>query len=469
MEKTTFVFHTGLDTIGAVILEVRYGNDRVFFEAGTAYNPSFDMFDSKVALRKSMISDFLWVNELPRINGIYRKEDIENYDIKPASWFKGRQAFFITHLHLDHMRMMGMIDPSVDVYLTKQAQSIELALEEVCKGVEHIRNNYLDIPDEVTIGQIHVKKFIINDDSYQDLSFYIETPDLHMHYTGDVFAYGKYQINLRKEIEYITNRKVDLLVCEGTQFWGELPVEKYNKKHQLEEDPNTMLTKEDFDAYNIELLSNYEGLVVLNYYEREMSDVMDYERFAKQANREIVYEPFSAHIINKFFHKSVKIMLPDNNSIHQPCMKEILTNNVVITKEEVMTNPRKYIVQNTYPNLLELLDYRNMKTMYLHHSGTPLGDFDPAMKTLMNIVKHCNFDYVSSKRKDGRIFNSHAAIEQLLGYIDLVNPSLLIPCHSANRKAYAMNLERPYYWANLKEVYTYNKEKNTLEVIDYEK
>ena len=129
--RTTITFHSGLDTIGGVVMEVRYGNDRAFFEAGTAYNPGFDMFDGHVNLRKNFIADYLWINEIPKINGIYRKEDIQDrYPelISAEDYSIDNQAFYITHMHLDHMRMMAMISPLVTVYLSTPAQKLEKAL-----------------------------------------------------------------------------------------------------------------------------------------------------------------------------------------------------------------------------------------------------------------------------------------------------------------------------------------------------
>ena len=137
--RTSIVFYSGLDSIGGVIMEVRYGNSRVFFEAGTAYNPGFDMFDGQIRLRRNFISDYLWVGEIPMIDGIYRRQDIERYPGLTAAedWKEGPQAFFITHLHLDHMRMMGMIAPEVTVYLSQPAQKLEKALEEVLMVLQY--------------------------------------------------------------------------------------------------------------------------------------------------------------------------------------------------------------------------------------------------------------------------------------------------------------------------------------------
>ena len=77
-------FYQGLDTIGGVILEIKCGNDRAFFEAGRTYNPSFDIFDGHVDKRKNFVSDYLWLNDIPRIDYIYRKEDIVNTELKSA-------------------------------------------------------------------------------------------------------------------------------------------------------------------------------------------------------------------------------------------------------------------------------------------------------------------------------------------------------------------------------------------------
>ena len=472
-DRTTITFHSGLDTIGGVVMEIRYNNDRAFFEAGTSYNPAFDMFDGTVNTRKNFISDYLWLNEIPMIDGIYRKEDIQNYpDLIAAEDFPiDNQAFFITHMHLDHMRMMGMIDPSVTVYLSAPAQKLEQGLEEVNEGVETIRGmHYTDMADETDVGAIHVKRFIINDDSYQDYSFYIETPDLKFHHTGDVFVYGKYRDNLLKEIEYLKNKKIDILSCEGTRFFSNLKPEDF-KDHKIVpsfEPKDGLITKDELDRRITKMMKGFDGLVFFNYYEREMSDVMNFTEYAKEANRTIVYEPESAHIINRFFERPVTVMVPDTYKEEPEYLKEILEYNTVITKEEILKNPRKYLVQHTYPNMLELFDYKNTKTLYLHHSGIPLGDFDPKLKRMRAIIEECNMEYHKTYFYEDGYFSPHAETFQILAYINMVNARLLIPCHSSNRKAMIANLECPYYYCNLKETYIYNRERNTLEVVDHE-
>lgn len=470
--KTTITFHSGLDTIGGVVMEVRYGNDRAFFEAGTAYNPAFDIFDGKVKLRKNFIEDYLWINEIPYINGIYRKEDIQNRypDLICAKDFEiDHQAFFITHLHLDHMRMMGMIDPSVTVYLSKPAQIIEKALEDVGQGVESIRGfHYTDMEDEMDVGKIHIRRFILNDDSYQDYSFYIETPDLKMHHTGDVFVYGKYEANILKEIEYLNEKKIDILFCEGTRFFSNLKEEDMKDLIPSFKPKDNMISFDRMKERIIETINSHSEIILFNYYEREMSDVLLFNEVSNKTGRILVYEPESAHVVNEFFHTPVTVMVPDTYEEEPAYLGDILSYNKVITKQEVLKEPDKYLIQNTYPNILELFDYRNMNALYLRHSGVPLGDYDPKYANMMNIIRSCNIEYKETYFGEDGYFSPHAETWQIVAYINMVNAKLTVPCHSNNRKALEAALKVPYFHAQEKITYVYDRENNTLKEADHE-
>lgn len=465
MNRTKIRFYQGLDTIGGVILEIKYGKDRAFFEAGMVFNPSFDMFDSKVNKRKQFISDYLWTNDLPQIDGIYREQDIVNTNLKSAKDYEGKQAFFISHLHLDHMKMMGMIDPSIPVYISKNAQIIESALEDVGQGVDTIRSNYNDMQEDTQIGDIKVHRFILNDDSYQDYSFYIQTPDLKIHFTSDIFVYGKYFNNIKDEIKYINDTGVDILIPEGTTFWGDVDKDIVVEPTYT---PNDLLTKDDTDKRLIDLIKQTDGLVVFNHYEREMSDVMDLLNYAQLSSRTLVFEPEAAYIANKFFNNKFNIIIPDTYRYKPKYLDEIITKSNVISKNDIINNPNKYLLHNSYQNILELIDYKNLNTLYLHISGTPIGAFDPKFKNMMTILDSLGFKYHNrSDFDDNKYFSSHATREQLLQYLSEVKCKLIVPCHSANRIAYMNNIHYPKFYAQNNITYEYDEINNTLKESTY--
>ena len=168
MEKpvTKFVMYSGLRTIGGVVASVTYGKDRVIFEFGSAYEPSTAVFDAIVEPRtENRVRDLLKIGILPRIDGMYRRQDLGGYPLISAEESDLNTAVFITHLHLDHMALIGTVAPEIPVYMHHNAQVIERALEATGKGVQTLERGYTDlIPNApVQVGQLQVLPMLCKD------------------------------------------------------------------------------------------------------------------------------------------------------------------------------------------------------------------------------------------------------------------------------------------------------------------
>lgn len=467
--KTKLTFYSGLETIGGVVMEIRYQNSRVIMEIGSTFNPEFNLYDGNVNKRNSYIKDGIWLNSIPKIDGLYAKKDIKDLDLLSAEESTIQTSIFITHLHLDHMKNMGIISGDVDVYLSKNAQIIEQALEDVGDGVYSKRNYYLDIPEEINIGDIYIKSFCLNPNSYQEYSFYIETPDLKLHYTGDISVNGICGPNIIKEAQFLREKEIDILVCEGTSFlpsWLKKTT-KYEKEIFPSYEPvKGVITEERLLERTQQLIDSYNGLILFNYYEREMCHAQNWLNFAKNSGRTLVFEPKSAYILNRFFNQGYKVMIPDTykENNYPQYLKQVINENTLVDKQEIMANPNNYLVQNTYENILELLDYRNIKTMYLHHSGEPLGNYDPQFKNLKMILNKANITYQHIYEGEDGEFFSHAIANQILWYINEVNAKLLIPSHCPQRRLLAESSKANYYLCKENETYVYNHHTKQLEV-----
>ena len=82
---------------------------------------------------------------MPRVEGLYRREDLFDLPLTSAEDSPWNTAVFITHLHLDHMAYMGAVAPEIPVYLHPAAQKIEAALEATGRGVPTVGRNYQDL------------------------------------------------------------------------------------------------------------------------------------------------------------------------------------------------------------------------------------------------------------------------------------------------------------------------------------
>jgi ribonuclease J len=170
--KTEFVMYSGLYTIGGVNASLTYGKDRVVFEFGSAYDPKTNVFDGTVEKRdKNWVRDMLRLGSLPRIDGIYRREDLmDEPGIMPAEDSPYNTAIFITHLHLDHMGHIGTVAPKIPIYMHRKAQILERALEDTGEGVDTLDRDYTDlIPGTpVQVGAIEVYPLLVREDIYCD-------------------------------------------------------------------------------------------------------------------------------------------------------------------------------------------------------------------------------------------------------------------------------------------------------------
>lgn len=466
--RTEITFYGGLNTIGGVVMSIVYGHERVLLEIGTAYNPATDMFDGTVQNRiDHYLYDELKLKRAPWVDGIYSKKHLKDLALESCEDSSLHTSIFITHMHLDHMSCMGLVGDEVDVYLSEPAKRLEKALETVEKGVKTLRTvgyKTLDPHHTYVLGDIKLKPYLLNDKSYQDYSFYVETPDLKLHYTGDLLLHGDYAEKVFEEMEEIKNKKVDVLVCDCTTFMDSTMEMIYGNPNAVVEGkkelPEGMLNKSMVDDALCEQLASKKGLCVFNFYEREMEDVLKFNVMAKKTNRTIAYEPETAYLIWKFFNQPVHVYVPDYDGYDTSWFKELIHANPVVSKKEIYTAPQTYLIQTTYSHIMELFDLPNHDACYLHSGGTPIGAYDPAYANMLRIIEMAGFTHINFFMNN---YFTHAYPPQAKYYVDQVNAKVLIPTHGYNpermqapagRKRLLPELGKTYYFdgENMKEV-----------------
>ena len=442
--KTKFTMHTGLYTIGGVVCSVQYGKDRVIFEMGSAYSPVTDVYDGIVLPRsKAWVRDAIRVEKIPPIHGLYRKEDLDGFmDLVPAEESDLNTAVFITHIHLDHMAGMGMIAPQIPVYLHKNGEIIERALEATGEGVPTLDREYLPFEDGelITVGEITLLPIMTSSRSYKQFGFFITTPDGTIHWTGDFSLHGEDTDLAIREMEFLKAENVDVLLCDTTAFMDEVLLQMYDTTDPTKilpsrEVPPGMLDSNDVNEKLFAILQEQKGLCVFNYYQREMDEAMRFIEWAEQVNRICVFEPDCAYIVYKFYQIKPNIFIPDSErypedpGLQPEWFKELLKNSTVVSPEEIKANPAGYLLQNSYRHILELFDLPAKEGAYLHADGIPIGAFDPAYENLLRIINRTDFKYVTFFCKN---YFGHGYPPQVKYFVDEVDPKVLIPCHGFN-------------------------------------
>ncbi|MCL2008091.1 MAG: hypothetical protein FWG77_08405 [Treponema sp.] len=473
MSKTKIVFYSGIHTIGGVVMSIQYGKDRVILEMGSAYEPATAVYDGTVLKRsRNFLKDSLILSHVPAIPGLYRKEDLLDYPLLSAEECDLNTGVFITHLHLDHMACMGLVSDLVPVYLSDAAWKLERALNDIGQGVVSVRNSYTNFNDKkpIKIGEIEVIPFLLrSQDSYEDYSFYVKTPDMKLHYTGDLQLHGEEEENIVtiKEMEYIRDEKIDVLVCETTSFMDEIMKMIYGSTDAeiigSLETPKGMLDIPAVSEGLFSFLKEKKGAAVVNFYEREIGSVLEFTRRAEECKRLFIMEPETGYLVYKFLDVKPNVYVPDAPhftvpGLQEPWFKTLLDNCKIITIDDIKNNPGKYLVQNSYKYILELLDFPE-GTAYLHAEGIPIGAFDPAYQNLMRVIKFTKADYITYFSKN---YFSHSYPNQVKYYVDTIDPKVLVPSHGFNPERLKAPKGRSQLIPVLNKVYVYDGDKGIL-------
>ncbi len=443
--NTELTFYAGIHTIGGVVLSIVHGGHRVLLEIGTAYEPKTDVYDGFVRPRlRGQLRDELLLGRAPLVDGLYSRADMGDFSgLKSAEETALHTAAFVSHLHLDHMSCMGLLSDRVDVYLSEPAQRIEAALETTGLGSPSLRSApYLPLYDRQTVcvGEIRVTPFLLCAASYQDWSFYVETPDLTLHYTGDLMMHGDYRDAVLAEMAWVAARKPDILVCEATTFMDSTLRMVYGRTDAAvapsAEVPEGMLDKCGLDRELEKLLEAQRGLCVINFYQREMADAAAFREMARRCGRTLALEPETAYVAWRFFGEPVHVYIPDNErfapggrAAGAAWYRDLLANNPTVTLEQLRAAPQAYVVQNSYENLLELFSLPDAQGSYLHAGGAPIGAYDPRYQNLLRVLERTAFRYVTFFAEN---YFSHAYPCQVKYYVDQIDPRVLIPSHSEN-------------------------------------
>lgn len=427
---TKIRFWKGLRTIGGTIVSVEYENDRLVFDFGLNYSPA-DSFSSTVKMRDSaLVEDYINLDIIPAIDGIYSRKALRNLtNIIPAEEDERNTAVVISHLHLDHIGAMELVSSNIPVYLTEESLKLFEALEEVGEGVDSKRDYKTCRYDEtINIGAfIKVIPVPLDHDIMGACGFFIQTPDLKIVYSGDLRLHGKHPERTMDFVSRAHDLGPNVLIMEGTMIDGERKSREVKPSSALKGINTEEQVKENFKNKFIKT----SGLIIVNFSERNVERVVDIIDAAKECSRKAVLEPETAYLISQLterrdfsIYKSEEMEMKLTEGDAPGWLHNISRNYELLAYHEINMSPKDYILQNSFKNLMELLDLNLTKGIYIHSNAQPLGAYDPDYQKLQEFLKRLevNYEYVGT--------SGHAYHSNLKYIIDEIKPEILIPLHS---------------------------------------
>lgn len=404
-KKTKIKFHNGMRTIGGTIIEIIYEDSHLFFDFGSEYNPS-------APVQPTDLQGLLDEKLVPYVENIFDPSiPLKGYASSKDEY--KNTAVFLSHVHLDHSKIINYLNPNVPLYTLEGTKSLLNTL--------NINNDFLFPFDEpkayntrpiigvkdnevVEVGAIKVKVMPVDHDAYGASGLLIQTPDLTIAYTGDIRFHG---YRVQDTLDFAkASENCDVLIIEGVSVsFREFDEEE--TEDEITDEP--MLT----DCINKLVKENPNKQITFNYY---ISNVERAYNIIKTNPRKVVLSAYYAYVVKEATGlQSYYYQLDDKDYGLDPAYK--------VDFKTLLEDEREYFWQ-LEGKALDYLEDMKKGGIYIHSNAAPMIESDPAYKPFIDRFAACEIEFVKLA------CSGHAHPNDLMRLINLIKPKLLVPIHS---------------------------------------
>jgi ribonuclease J len=390
---TTLRFFGGVGSIGSSKVEVAEAGWRALFDLGPLIPGRDGLLRPPVRSRPgSGLRDQIRVGEAPAIPFLYRPEALAGLDVEGGA--DGRSALFISHCHIDHMGLIGWVDPAVPIYASPETIAMVDALEVAGLGLDGGRPTLRPMAEGevVQVGPLRVRRYPVDHDVAGASGYAIETEDGLVAYTGDFRLHGRHP-----ELTWAFAQAVagaEALVTEGTtlSFGGRGGVRR----------------EADCDRAFDRALGETPGLVMVTLYPRNIERVQAFLAIAAAHGRTILWPPAMGAFLRAFGLEGI-----------------VDFGSEGADASAVSAAPDRFVVQIEVEHLADLLDLPvGPGSVLCHANGEPLGPFQPTWDVLQDWLRYTATPF----RQIGA--GGHADPDDLHHFVETVAPETVYPLHT---------------------------------------
>ena len=409
---TKITFYKGLRVIGGTFVSVETDRAVCMFDFGFTVS---DRADESIRLRPDHIpQDYVRAGMLPAADGIYEPQAAADLGLVPYGETEKPHFFLISHMHIDHMGGLDMLDPRIPVYMTEESETLyrRLAAQSDLTFREH--PSCIGVPDgqSFSVEDITVQVLPIDHDCVGACGFLIRTPDGSICYTGDYRFHGYHPD--RTTAFARACRGADVLITEGVTVSFE-DVDMLS----LEAPDPTDRTETDLLDETATFCAGAPGLVVINPYNRNVERIHRLaERLARQ-DRRLVLDAVQADYLAAFYPQDPLYIYAET-----VCGHPVPKRAMCIDRDELLRRPEAYVLQLDYRDFYELYDLNPVVSGYLHMDGAPLGAYDPSYSKMLLQLEALDVPFHSLG------LGGHARPYYLKQMVDTIAPGVLVPLHS---------------------------------------
>jgi ribonuclease J len=293
------------------------------------------------------------------------------------------------------------------------------------------------------IGDFTIKSAPVDHSLPGASAFLLENNGETVVYTGDLRFHGRKPEITKKFVKEAKKSNPKVLISEGTRI----------------DNPSTE-TEEDIEINAKNLISDFKGLVIVNFPIRDIDRLLTFYKVAKDTDRTLVVNLKQAYLLKLFSGKDypeledVEVYIPKRgwgligtdsfvcydgewlcssnidpnhkSSDYKNWEKEFIESGNSINYKDIQEEPQKYIFRCDFFELKELIDIKPVNSIYIKSVTEP---FDEEMefdeRRVENWLDHFNLLPVHKMHVSG-----HASGPELLDMIREIQPEILYPVHT---------------------------------------
>ena len=331
----------------------------------------------------------------------------------------------LSHAHMDHYGLAGMLPQDIPVYCGHaSADLMELTSRISLHNMQPVAPQFYKNREPFSIGPFSITPYLMDHSAFDSYGFLICAGGKNLFYTGDFRAHGRKAKTFDFLIKNTPN--VDILIMEGTMVGS--------RSDEL------ALTEEELEEKFAQVISETPGIVMVSASSQNIDRLVTIFKATKRSQRRLIIDFYTAEILERLgkyanipqatwprirvcypqllAQRFEKLGLTDilekhrKNGISWTRLQEIEDKAVLLIRPGFLSDIKKFL------SLKRATWIYSMWPGYFDRS-TPLKN----MKTYFQ-EKDVRIEYVHT--------GGHAKIHDLIRMAEALNPSTVIPIHSAN-------------------------------------